>query len=573
MFFKISLYVALILFGIGTGFKVLMWFRRPTVDSPAGFSAGERFIEGIKGIFSTFFSLNFFRLIKVWFLEILVQRQIGREGFVRWFMHFCIAYGFIFLLLMHALDRFVSQKLFPGYYSPELSALNPLNPFLFLRNLFGALMLAGLAIAAYRRIFNRVMGLTTRGLDVYALVVLALIALSGFFLEATKIVSHERYEEMVTGFSSVSDEKEAGALRAYWAKEYAVVFPKTPMMDAASLTKGQEVHINNCASCHSKPTAAFVSYGLAKVITPAALALGQKSFREVLLYFHFLVCFLGLAFLPFTKFFHILATPLVLLINGVMDRTKASPANIATTRAIELDACMHCATCSIHCSVGPVYREIPNINIFPSEKLRALTSLINNKGQSPSTLPMIREGDSICTRCYRCTIVCPAGIVLQDQWFALDKDLTRLGCPEPFVQLRNEVKSKFDSDRNKVIIPLSASGKKFKQGVGLSSQGSTFNNCFTCMTCSNACPVVALYQFPNEKLGLLPHQIMYSLKFGIQDNVLGAGMVWDCLGCYNCQQNCPQGVRVTDILFELKSMAFQQARSPREGSAGLGGRS
>ena len=573
MFFKISLYVALILFGIGTGYKVLMWFRLRTADPPASFSAGERFIDGIKGILSTFFSLNFFRLIKVWFLEILIQKQIGREGFFRWFMHFCIAYGFIFLLLMHALDRFVSQKLFPGYYSPELSALNPINPFLFLRNLFGAMMVLGLAIAAYRRIFNRVMRLTTRGIDVYALVVLTLIALSGFFLEATKIVSHERYEEMVADFSSVSDEQEAGVLRAYWAKEYAVVFPKTPMMDAASLTKGQEVHVNNCASCHSKPTAAFVSYGLARAISPAALTLSQKNIREGLLYIHFLICFIGLALLPFTKFFHILVSPLVLLINGVMDRTKASPANIATTQAIELDACMHCATCSIHCSVGPIYREIPNVNIFPSEKLRAWTSLLNNNGPAPSTLPMIREGDSICTRCYRCTVVCPAGIVLQDQWFALDKDLIHLGCPEPFILLRNEVKSKFDSDRNKVIIPLTASGKKFKQGVGLSSQGSTFSNCFTCMTCSNACPVVGSYQYPREKLGLLPHQIMYSLKFGIQDNVLGAGMVWDCLGCYNCQQNCPQGVRVTDILFELKSMAFQQARSPRDGSAGLGGRS
>ena len=76
------------------------------------------------------------------------------------------------------------------------------------------------------------------------------------------------------------------------------------------------------------------------------------------------------------------------------------------------------------------------------------------------------------------------------------------------------------------------------------------------MTCSNACPVVVNFQYPKESLGLMPHQIMYSLKFGIQDNVLGAGMVWDCLGCYNCQENCPQGVRVTDILFELKNISF-----------------
>ena len=566
MFFKISLYSALILFGIGTCFKTMMWVRKRTGDPSEKISAGKRFFEAVKGISVSFFSLKLFRLIKIWFLDILVQRQIVREGFVRWFMHFCIAYGFIFLLLMHALDRYISQKFFSEYQAT-------LNPFLFLRNLFGAMMLLGLAIAVYRRITNRIMRLTTRWVDIYALVVLALIALSGFFLEATKIVSHERYEEMVSEFSSISDEQEAAALKAYWFKEYGVVFPAVPASDAASLTKGREVHVLNCASCHSRPTAAFVSFGLAKTISPLALTLGQKGVREFLLYFHFLVCFLGLALLPFTKFFHILVSPLSLLINGVMDRTKASPANMATVRAIELDACMHCATCSIHCSVGPIYREISNIDIFPSEKLSALSSLISKKRGPLSTLPTIRLGDSICTRCYRCTTVCPAGINLQDQWFGLEKDLLHLGSPEPFIQLRRNFVAHFDSDRQKVLIPLTASGKKFKQGVGLSSQGSTFNNCFTCSTCSNACPVVSSYQYPREKLGLLPHQIMYSLKFGIKDNVIGAGMVWDCLGCYNCQENCPQGVRVTDIFFELKSMAFQQDRGQMLGSKELGGRS
>ena len=556
----------MILFGIGTCYKVVMWFRKRTGDPSENISAGKRFFEAVKGIFSTLFSLKLFRLIKIWFLETLVQKQIGREGFVRWFMHFCIAYGFIFLLLMHALDRYVSQKLFAEYQAT-------LNPFLFLRNLFGVMMLVGLAIAAYRRITNRIMRLTTRWVDIYALIVLALIALSGFFLEATKIVSHERYEEMVSEFSSISDEQEAKALKAYWSKEYAVVFPTLVSTDAASLTKGQEVHVLNCASCHSRPTTAFVSYGLAKAISPSALVLGQKSVREFLRYFHFLVCFLGLALLPFTKFFHILVSPLSLLINGVTDRTKASPANIATVRAIELDACMHCATCSIHCSVGPIYQDISNIDIFPSEKLSALNSLVSKNEASLSALPTIRLGDSICTRCYRCTTVCPAGIVLQDQWFHLDKELTSLGSPEPFLQLREAAKSRFDSDRKKVIIPLSASGKKFMQGVGLTSQGSTFNNCFTCMTCSNACPVVVNFQYPKESLGLMPHQIMYSLKFGLQDNVLGAGMVWDCLGCYNCQQNCPQGVRVTDILFELKNIAFQQTKDGVAGTENLGGRS
>ncbi|OGP49934.1 MAG: hypothetical protein A2Y79_03070 [Deltaproteobacteria bacterium RBG_13_43_22] len=566
MVFSISLYAALILLGTGTGYKVFMWFRSGTGDSTESPSGGKRIKEAVKGIFVTFFSFKLFRLMKIWFWDVFIQKQIAREGFARWFMHFCIAYGFIFLLLMHALDRYVSQKLFSEYFST-------LNPFLFLRNFFGAMMLLGLAMAAYRRIFNRVMRLTTRRMDIYALVVLALIALSGFFLEATKIVSHERYEEMVSEYSSISDEAEAGALRAYWAREFAVVFPKTPSTDTGSLSKGKEVHTLNCASCHSRPTAAFISYGLAKAISPSALVLSQKNVREFLRYFHFLVCFLGLALLPFTKFFHVLTSPLVLLVNGVMDRQKASPANVATVRAMELDACTHCASCSLHCSVEPIYRELSNITILPSEKLAAIISLPRLNGKLASFLPIIGEGNSICTNCYRCTDVCPVGIVLQDQWFHLDKDLTQQQCPEPFIRLRNDFTARFDSDRSKTLIPLTPSGKKFKQGVGLSSQGASFNNCFTCMTCSNACPVVTSYQYPKEKLGLLPHQIMYSLKFGIQDNVLGAGMVWDCLGCYNCQQNCPQGVRVTDIFFELKNRAFQKTRNDVVGLEVLGGRS
>ncbi len=566
MFFKISLYAALIIFGIGTGVKILRWFRRWTGDPSERISAPKRFLEALKGVFSVFFSLKLFHLIKIWFLEVFLQKQITREGFVRWFMHVCIAYGFILLLLMHALDRYVSQKLFPEYFPT-------LNPFLFLRNLFGAIMLLGLAIAAYRRITNRIMRLTTGSADIYALVVLALIALSGFFLEATKIVSHQRYEEMVSEYSSISDEQEADALRAYWARDFAVVFPKTPSTEAAVLTKGREAHILNCASCHSRPTAAFVSYGLAKAITPSALILSQKTIRESLLYFHFLVCFLGLALLPFTKFFHILTSPLVLLINGVMDRTKASPANIATVQAIELDACTHCATCSIHCSVGPVFQSIPNIQILPSEKLKALITLNNKNGPSLSTLPMIREGESICTDCYRCSTVCPVGIVLQDQWFAMEKDLIRQGCPELFTRTRDAFVEKFDWDRKNAVVQLPPSGKKFTQSVGLSVQASTFYACFTCMTCTNACPVVVNYKNPLEKLGLLPHLIMQSLKYGLQDNVLGARMVWDCLGCYNCQESCPQGIRVTDILFELKNTAFQQGKSRTPGEGDLGEKS
>jgi len=38
----------------------------------------------------------------------------------------------------------------------------------------------------------------------------------------------------------------------------------------------------------------------------------------------------------------------------------------------------------------------------------------------------------------------------------------------------------------------------------------------------------------------------------------GARMIWDCLTCYQCQENCPQQVEVCDLLYDLKNMAAQE---------------
>ncbi|MBA4392595.1 MAG: hypothetical protein C0407_03485 [Desulfobacca sp.] len=567
MFFKISLYLSLLLFGIGMGYKVVNWFRCRVGDPAGELSGVQRASAAFLGGFQTVFSSKLLTLIKIFLIDVLFQGRLFRESRLRWAAHMCLSYGILLLLLMHALDTYVTKKLFVEYAST-------LNPFMFLRNVFGVMALAGLAIAVYRRLSDPVMRKTTRGADVYALVILSVILCSGFFLEATKIVSHERYQEMVKEFSSITDEQESQALEAYWAKEFAVVFPQlSKKPDPGTLEKGKEVHVLNCASCHSKPTAAFLSYATAKAINPLALSLGQRSVRNFLWYLHFLSCFLGLALLPFTKMFHLLTSPLVLLINGVMDWTKTSPANMATVRAIELDGCTHCATCSLHCSVGPVYQAIPNLHILPSEKLTALASLSGPREKMNLSLPTIEEGSAICTSCYRCTQVCPVGINLQDLWFNLDKTLRDQGCPELYTRTRDAFVDKFDWDRKKTVIQLPPSGKKFTREVGLTIQASTFHNCFTCMTCSNACPIVTSYQYPLEKIGLLPHLIMQSLRYGLQDNVLGARMVWDCLGCYNCQQCCPQGVRVTDIFFELKNLAFQQGKSPASGQGDPGEKS
>jgi heterodisulfide reductase subunit C len=72
--------------------------------------------------------------------------------------------------------------------------------------------------------------------------------------------------------------------------------------------------------------------------------------------------------------------------------------------------------------------------------------------------------------------------------------------------------------------------------------------------------VVENYEDPQKDLDLLPHQIMRSMGIGIKDLAMGSKMLWSCLTCYQCQEHCPQGVKVTDILYELKNLSANEAK-------------
>ena len=109
-------------------------------------------------------------------------------------------------------------------------------------------------------------------------------------------------------------------------------------------------------------------------------------------------------------------------------------------------------------------------------------------------------------------------------------------------------------------IRLDEVDKTSQEKLALSDYGDSFSYCFTCMTCSSSCPVVQNFEKPNEALGLVPHQIIRSAVLGLPELAYGTRMLWGCLGCYQCQENCPQGVKVTDIFYELKNMAIKHMK-------------
>lgn len=578
MFFTVSLYLALAVFAIGTVYKIATWFTRKVGVTGREFTPVQRAGAAVRGIFGVLFSARVIPLIRALILDVLLQLRIAKEDRLRWVMHMLIFYGFILLFFMHAMEKFITVKLFPGYFST-------LNPFFYLRDIFGLMVIAGVGIAVFRRFILKVPRMLTNAMDIYTIVIVAVIILSGFLLEGVKMSSYTEFTDMVEEYSFIYDEEELLALESYWVAEYGTVSPnvKAPF-DEEILQMGYEAHDMYCSGCHSPNKSAFVGYAAAKAMGPMALALDRVNGATVLYYLHFLACFIGLAYLPFSKMFHMFSSSFSLLANAVMDPETSLPANIATRQALELDACTHCGTCSLRCSVAVAYEANGNPMTLPGEKVGFLKAYAAGKSLSPEAMRAIREGIYLCTNCDRCTVVCPVGIRLKELWLSVRDPIAAVadGGPvllplSPFSLFRGLNRHRLPADsyeqpannalaamatafpmvkETEALIPITPMDKNFKTRAANDPLGSsTFANCFACENCTTVCPVVNAYENPQETVGLLPHQIMRSLGLGLKDLALGAPMLWACLTCYQCQEHCPQGVKVTDVLYELKNMA------------------
>ncbi|MEE9121178.1 MAG: respiratory nitrate reductase subunit gamma, partial [Syntrophobacteria bacterium] len=258
MFFTISLYVALAIFGLGLVYKISTWFRYKIGIDAGEMPSSARVAAAFKGIVSTLFSVKIFTLLKVFVLDVLLQIRVLREDFLRWLMHMCIYVGFMLLLLMHALGNIITSALFENYYST-------INPFLFLRDLFGVVIILGVAIAVYRRFILKTPRHITSAMDIYAIIILAIIMFSGFLHKGAKITSYTRYQDMVEEYTIETDEEELRALESYWVAKFGVVSPnvKDPF-DAEILELGEEAH-DACVDCHSRPQWGFTSYAAAMI--------------------------------------------------------------------------------------------------------------------------------------------------------------------------------------------------------------------------------------------------------------------------------------------------------------------
>jgi nitrate reductase gamma subunit len=153
---------------------------------------------------SLYHSVSTPAIIRAFVVNVVLQLQIIKFSFIRWFMHFCIFIGFMGLLALTAWEAFLADIM------PADAALVKV----FFNNggrlildvwgeVFGTMLLAGLVIALVRRYIFRAAQLDTILKDTVSLVLLLIISVSGFIAEAFRLMAIPESPDLIYSFTGL----------------------------------------------------------------------------------------------------------------------------------------------------------------------------------------------------------------------------------------------------------------------------------------------------------------------------------------------------------------------------------
>ncbi len=114
--FNFLLLTSLIIFLLGLIYKVSNWFIKKLGIPGQTISTSQRVGAAASGIFGVIFSAKLLTAFKAIIVDVLLQARVFKEDVIRWSAHMLIFYGFMLLLVMHALDSVVTEPLFNEFW-------------------------------------------------------------------------------------------------------------------------------------------------------------------------------------------------------------------------------------------------------------------------------------------------------------------------------------------------------------------------------------------------------------------------------------------------------------------------
>ena len=104
-------------------------------------------------------------------------------------------------------------------------------------------------------------------------------------------------------------------------------------------------------------------------------------------------------------------------------------------------------------------------------------------------------------------------------------------------------------------INLNNADFNFKNEVVAEEGGQHLKKCFQCSSCTLTCPVT------DAGLDLNPRKVIRQVLLGLRKDVLQSKAIWQCVGCFECTDRCPQNVRFTEIIEALRRIAVRSTKS------------
>ncbi|HEY44194.1 MAG TPA: 4Fe-4S dicluster domain-containing protein [Anaerolineae bacterium] len=288
-------------------------------------------------------------------------------------MHFTIFWGIVALLIGTALatiDWDVTHLLFDFQFL--VGSVYVL--FELVLDVFGVLLIIGLGMAIYRRYIarpSRLQNFPKRSLardDAYILVLLTLIAISGYLVEGLRIA----------------------VTQPDWAAWSPVGSAIASIFIAAGDPTNQTLHL-------------------------------------VLWVGHVLISFVILASIPFTKLFHILAAPLNIFFRSLQPAGALAPARYSSGPGVEqmsdftwkqildFESCTRCGRCQDRCPA-----HISGAKLSPRDVIIKLGAHVWERGNGRTLHGDVITAEELwaCTTCLACVQVCP--VFIDHLWSFVD---------------------------------------------------------------------------------------------------------------------------------------------------------
>ena len=140
--------------------------------------------------------------VRYFLRAVFFQAQIRENGVYIWIAHLCIFYGFMSLLLLTTLEFFLDWFVPANAAILEFFKSGPGNPVLALwGDFWGLVLLAGVLMALYRRYVKKPEILNTIAEDAVALWLLLAIILTGYLCEAVRLAARPESIDLAQSFA------------------------------------------------------------------------------------------------------------------------------------------------------------------------------------------------------------------------------------------------------------------------------------------------------------------------------------------------------------------------------------